>query len=234
MDLILNIDTAGKLGMVSLSQNGKVLHSIGNNNPMEHGAFLQPAIGELFQQAGLNMQQLQAVSVSNGPGSYTGLRVGLASAKGLCYALQIPLITLSTLKIMAFAASILVQNQPETGYLNGREIYCPMVDARRMEVFYGIYLSDMKTIKEPEPMVLDAGFMQEALNNGPIVFSGNGAAKWQALTSHPNALFTGEPPTELAMAILSHNAFQRTAFADIVRSEPFYCKAFYEAARPGV
>lgn len=230
MALILNIDTAGKVGIVSLARDGELLESRKNSNPMEHGAFLQPAIAELLQTTGISLQDIQAVAVSNGPGSYTGLRVGLASAKGLCFALQVPLITLSTLQMMALAANQVYNPQAQTGKMAEQVLFCPMIDARRMEVFFGLYQQDMQIRSEPGPVVLDAGFLQEELMNGPIVFSGSGAPKWQAICTHPNALFLDDPDTSPAMAFLSRDAYQKSAFADLARSEPFYTKAFYNTA----
>ena len=134
MSLILNIDTALETAFVCLSNGNEVLQSSVNETQKDHATWLHTAITNLLQKTGHSVNELEAVAVSIGPGSYTGLRVGLASAKGFCYALNIPLIAISTLKIIALAASNEVQ---------GATIICPMIDARRMEVFTLLYDIDL-------------------------------------------------------------------------------------------
>src|ERR1700743_1711256 len=137
MGLILNIDTSTTRGEIGLAKDGQTLFQLTNDQPKEHAAWLHPAVQQLLQTTGHAMKELTAVAVTAGPGSYTGLRVGMAAAKGFCYALGIPLITESTLKVMAFTA----REQIKTDGL-----LCPMLDARRMEVFTALYENDLSEI----------------------------------------------------------------------------------------
>src|SRR6186713_64350 len=146
MALILNIDTATEQGGICLAKEGKPLALATNKEPKDHAGWLHPAIEKLMRETGHRMKDLQAVAITAGPGSYTGLRVGMAAAKGFCYALDIPLITESTLKVMAFAAR--EQSSP-TGLL------CPMIDARRMEVFTALYSTDLVEIMPATAMVIE-------------------------------------------------------------------------------
>src|SRR5215208_5364975 len=139
MSFILNIDTALETASVSLANNGRMLQSLVSESQKDHASWLHPAIKILLEKQGIGMDQLVAVGVSNGPGSYTGLRVGLSTAKGFCYALNIPLITIGTLKLMAFSA----RDEAE-------DLICPMIDARRMEVYTAIYTGEMAELIKPQ------------------------------------------------------------------------------------
>jgi tRNA threonylcarbamoyladenosine biosynthesis protein TsaB len=138
MSLLLHIDTAVENASVCISKNGELIGIAENKNQKDHATWIQPAIQSLMKEAVYNLKELDAVAVSNGPGSYTGLRVGLATAKGLCFALNKPLITLSTLEVMTIAAL----NIP----ISNINYFCPLIDARRMEVFTAIYDISLKTI----------------------------------------------------------------------------------------
>ena len=250
MAIILNIDVSGQQGLVALSQNGNCIDSILNAEPMQHAAFLQPAIQTILRRNQVAVISLNAVAISNGPGSYTGLRVGLASAKGLCFALNIPLITLNTLQILARAASKFVDSnnkkinngltkeylaeKPKMTGLRNEEnittdavIFCPMIDARRMEVFFGLFDKDNNTILEPAAAIIDENFLTSFLQNKAIYFSGSGAAKWKQLTQHPNAYFLPETPVTEALCELSFRGYNMGQFANFSLVEPFYCKEFY-------
>lgn len=236
MALILNIDTAGQQGLVALAKDGHTVASLMDDQPMQHASFLQPAVQRLMAQAGYTLQQLDAVAVSNGPGSYTGLRVGLASAKGLCHALNKPLITLSSLQVMAQTAITQNLQNPVFNPLGDRPapIFCPMIDARRMEVFFALYNSAAEELLAPSAAIVAEDFLHEELAEKPIIFFGNGAAKWQQIATQPNAFFLQELPTpETALASLSYKAFLQNTFADLAYSEPFYCKEFYNAGAAG-
>src|SRR5665647_1745116 len=147
MALILNIDTATESAIISISEKDKIIDSVTNSNQKDHASFLQPAIKNLLQKADLSINKLNAIAVTAGPGSYTGLRVGMASAKGLCYALKIPLITINTLEVMALS-SLKQIHDPSA-------LYCPMIDARRMEVFTAVYDHHLTEIIKPCSMILD-------------------------------------------------------------------------------
>ena len=144
MSLILNIDTALDTASVCLAKDGTSLQLITNDNQKDHATWLHTAINEILKKGGYSISQLEAVAVSIGPGSYTGLRVGLASAKGFCYALRIPLIAVSTLEMMAVSVK-----EEASGLI------CPLIDARRMEVFTAIYDKELGEKSSPQTMIID-------------------------------------------------------------------------------
>lgn len=223
MGLILQIDTATEHASICLSKNGTPLLSKVSTDQKNHGSFLQPAIQELMAEYGQKLSDLDAIAVSEGPGSYTGLRVGLASAKGLCYALQKPLIMINTLKIIAVSAIKSIRESPNA-YAYA---YAPMIDARRMEVFTAIYDRNLNTIEVPKAKVLDESSFQSILIEKSIVFSGSGAIKFKSICHHPNALFTNVQHQSEDMSALAFNALEEKSFANLAYCEPFYLKSFY-------
>jgi tRNA threonylcarbamoyladenosine biosynthesis protein TsaB len=182
MGLILNIDTATQTAQVSFAKDGKVLQSLTNELQKDHASFLQTAIQQLAKNISIALADVDAIAVTAGPGSYTGIRVGMASAKGLCYALSKPLIAINTLKVLTVAAQQELNNAPEI-------LFCPMIDARRMEVFTAIYNNTLAEILPPCAIILEERSFLPQLQNNKIVFFGSGAAKWQTLCSHSNASF---------------------------------------------
>ena len=222
MSLIVQIDTASQHAAVSLSREGKLLQSIGNENQQEHAAFLQPAIQKIFEDQQLRLQDIDAVSVIIGPGSYTGLRVGLASAKGICYALHKPLIGISTLQLMAAAALQELSKNTEN-----IPLLCPMLDARRMEVFTAIYNQQLQPVVEAKAMLLNYDSFVAILLQNKVLFFGNGAAKFKAMCNHVNALFATDYTSIEAMCTLSFQQFVNGNFTDLAYSEPLYLKEFY-------
>lgn len=219
MSYIINIDTATETAFVHLAKDGVLLHVLENASQKDHGAFVQTAIAQLLQTAGISFADISAVAVTAGPGSYTGLRVGMASAKGLSYALNKPLITISTLELWAAAA--IKQSNPADN-----KLFCPMIDARRMEVFTAVYNKQLNPVMAPAALVLNNLSYQELLDQQPVVFTGNGAAKWQKICSHPNAAFVTATEIPAAMAVLSGQALTNKQFADLAYTEPFYLKEF--------
>jgi tRNA threonylcarbamoyladenosine biosynthesis protein TsaB len=224
MSWILNIDTSGETGMVFLSKQGAIVQYEQNEKQQEHAAFLQPAIAAILQRENISFTDLSAVAVGNGPGSYTGLRVGLASAKGICFAASIPLITISSLEILAWAMKQCIEDAG-TSYL-----LCPMVDARRMEVFMALYDSDMQCLQEPAAVVITPDLFDHL--QPPIYFGGNGAPKFMGITTRAQQHHFVEAnlPYAQALASLSWRQYQHRHFADLAYSEPFYSKAFYSPA----
>jgi len=220
MSVILNIDTATELAHVSMARDGIVLSAYNNETQKDHGSFLQPGIQQLVATTGVDLKDIDAVAVTGGPGSYTGLRVGLASAKGLCYALSKPLIMLNTLEVLT--ESFFSTHEP----LPPSTLYCPMIDARRLEVFTAIYDDQLTTILPSQPMILEAHSFEEQLKNNAIIFFGNGSVKWHNLCQHPNALFETVTILPEAMSRLSQRFFSLKQFADPAYSEPFYLKEF--------
>ena len=228
-DLILHIDTASPRAIVMLSSNGRILGLRENLNAYDHAAFVQPAVRSLMDECSVGRQQIQCIAVANGPGSYTGLRVGLASAKGLCFAWKKPLITLSGLQIMALAlrTTLAEQNMPE-GML------VPMLDARRMEVFFGMYRSqDIKEVIAPSAAIIDEKFLSSELREHMLYITGSGAAKWQSICTSTNATFIPEPTTDFAFAQLALEHSVEKKWADLAYSEPFYTKDHYTPSRSG-
>jgi tRNA threonylcarbamoyladenosine biosynthesis protein TsaB len=220
MSLLLNIDTASENAHVSLSEDGKVLHTLSNDSQKEHASFLQTAIHQLIISAGINLKEIDAVAVTAGPGSYTGLRVGFASAKGLCYALKKPLITIGTLEVLTASALQLFTADIENFF------YCPMMDARRMEVFTAVYAHDFTIQLQPCAMILDELSFEKELFENKIMFFGSGSEKWKTICKHANAVFKTVTILPESMSKLSNSLFLEKKFTDLAYSEPLYLKEF--------
>jgi len=224
MSLILNIDTAIDTAHVSIAKDGEIIASVSNTEQKDHGGFLQPAIQRLLKRASVSITKIDAVGISAGPGSYTGLRVGMASAKGLCYALNKPLIGIGTLEILAFAAIL----ETKITYANSPFLFCPMIDARRMEVFTALYDQNLQTEISPCAMVLSENSFANGLLKNKILFFGNGAKKWEAISRHENALFASAFNNVLAMSKLAHHKFELNEFVNLAYFEPLYLKEFFQ------
>ena len=220
MGIILNIDTAVQSASVCLAQNGQVLGLKINPLQKDHAAWLHVAIKDLIQEKNISLQQINAIAISSGPGSYTGLRVGMAAAKGLCYALQIPLITINTLQLMTFAAL----HEPT-------ELFCPMIDARRMEVFTAVFNIDLEAIVSPVNIILNETSFQELLYRHTIIFFGNGSTKFRQLNHDKNAVFKQVEANAAHMVSLSFQKFIKQDFADLAYTEPFYGKDFHSSVK---
>ena len=220
MALILNIDTSLDTASVCLGNNDGVLQVAINDNQKDHAAWIHTAINKLLKETGFPLKSLEAIAVSIGPGSYTGLRIGLSSAKGLCYALDIPLITISTLKMIASAVK-----------QNATDLICPMVDARRMEVFTGLYNRDLLEISAARALIIDETSFDTFLSSHKILFCGNGSKKLQNILSSPNASFIEIIPNASQLSDLSQNCYINKQFANLAYSEPLYIKEFYTPGR---
>jgi len=220
MSLILNIDTASERAHVSLAKDGLILHTLSNESQKEHAAFLQAAIQQLTISAHIHLKDIDAVAVIAGPGSYTGLRVGMASAKGLCYALRKPFITMNTLEVLTVSALQLFPTGNEDLF------YCPMIDARRMEVFTAVYKHDLSIHLQPCAMILDESSFEKELLNNQIVFFGSGSDKWKLVCNHPNAFFKPVSILPESMSISSNSLFSEKKFTELAYSQPFYLKEF--------
>jgi tRNA threonylcarbamoyladenosine biosynthesis protein TsaB len=216
---ILSIDTAVAGASVCLS-DGETVHGLKRHEAQnESAAWIHTTIQELLQEHALSVSKLAAVAVSAGPGSYTGLRIGMATAKGLCYATGVPLIGINTLQMMAAAA----------GEHNG--LLCPMIDARRMEVFTALYTKDLQEVLPAQALILNETSFAETLDAGPVLFFGNGSAKFRPLVQHPNAIFKTIAADASHIATLANNALIQKKFVNLAYSEPFYGKDFFS---PGV
>lgn len=213
---ILQINTALSEASVSICANGETIGEKINPSQQEHAGFLQPAIASLCADLQLQLSDLHAVSVVNGPGSYTGLRVGLSAAKGICYALDLPLICINTLEWMAYANI----NQDA-------DWICPMIDARRMEVFTAVYDKEMNELMKPQPKILEPSDFLDHLNEKSIAFVGDGSRKWKEICHHTNAKFPEAHFDVLSLSKLSQKNYLLNRFADLAYSEPFYTKEFH-------
>ena len=223
MSLILNIDTALETAMISIARDGKVLGEAVNTTQKDHGSFLQTSIQSIAKNSGISLTELDAIAIVAGPGSYTGLRVGMASAKGLCYALNKPLITIGTLEIMAYQA--IKESGSNTNNIDN--LFCPMIDARRMEVFTAIYDSNHTIVAPPYATVVDETFLVKEMLNRKILFFGNGSFKWKKICYNKNAYFVLIKSNSLYISELSFIKFNNTDFANIAYVEPLYIKEFY-------
>ena len=220
MATILNIDTAISSASVCLSRDAQVLRLALNTSQRDHASWLHLAIKTVLAEVGLSSKDLEAIGVTSGPGSYTGLRVGLSAAKGMCYALNIPMISLNTLEVMAHA----VKNEEA-------DFFCPFIDARRMEVFMAVYNKKMEAIISPCAMIIERNSFDSLLTLGKILFTGNGTEKVEKIVSHPNAMYKKSITTAADMIELSVNKFVEKKFANTAYTEPFYIKEFYSPAR---
>jgi len=222
MALILNIDTAtGKAG-ICLAKDGKPLEIIENPDQKDHASWLHPAIEKMLGETGYRLSDLQAVAVVSGPGSYTGLRVGMAAAKGFCYALNIPLITEDKLKLMAFAAR---EQYPEA------DLLCPMIDARRMEVFTAVYQNDLSVLLPSTAMIIDENSFSEYLLTRQMSFFGDGSDKCKPIISSSHTAFVDVKDHAGYLGILSFLRYLHQEFTALAYSEPAYTKEFYTHTR---
>lgn len=224
MDYILNIHSATETAIVNICDGPKVLATLINNDSKQHAAFLHKAIQQILSENKIGINQLKAIGVTNGPGSYTGIRVGLAAAKGLCFALKIPLVTFSALEVMASTAIDKLQNQ--------KAWYCPMIDARRTEVFTAIYNYHLEEMLTPQAMILTENSFKEISQSQHVIFFGSGSEKFKQLSGKINFKFiTGEEISTTALSEICWKKYLNNEFADIACSEPLYLKEFHSTVK---
>ena len=211
---------------VSLGQDGRLLALKELNGDYTHAENLTLFIEDVMKQSGKKLSELDAVAVSKGPGSYTGLRIGVSTAKGLCYSLDKPLIAINTLVSMVNGRQSAINNQQPT--TNSQQLYCPMLDARRMEVYCAFYDTSLNCTRETAAEIIDENSFADILKDNKVVFFGDGAAKCKAVFSaNPNAVFIDDVfPSAKDMVTLSEKAFQSKQFEDAAYFEPFYLKDF--------
>ncbi len=222
MALILCIDTSMESGGICLGENGITINKKFNNIQHDHATWIHTAIKELFKESSKNINELSAIAVTAGPGSYTGLRVGMATAKGLCYSLNIPLITESTLKLIAFAVKKNLKSVYSLPIL-----LCPMIDARRMEVFTAMYNIDLEEVFEPSAIILEQNSFSEQLNQNIVVFCGNGSTKWQYICNRPNAEFSNVNYDIADLLFFAEEKYDNLNFSQLAYTEPAYLKNVY-------
>lgn len=226
MATILNIDTSTRVCSVALTSEGSVVFSREDYQGRNHAALLSDYIKSALDAMKEKELTLDAVAVGVGPGSYTGLRIGLSEAKGLAYALQVPLIGVNTLETIAVTVMF-------SDFFAENVRFAPMIDARRMEVFTAVYDMALKPLLSPRPLILDADSYSEFLADGPVIFCGDGSEKSRELLSaSPNANFITEIyPLAQNMLALSERAYRDGDFLDLAYSVPMYLKEF-QATQP--
>lgn len=220
MPVILNIETSTDVCSTALTCDGEVLFNRENYKSMSHASSLGGYVQEALSEAKSRHLTLDAVAVSRGPGSYTGLRIGVSEAKGLCFGLDVPLIAVDTLAVMACAV-MFRKNIDETALL------CPMIDARRMEVYSAVFDNALNDVVPVGAYVIDEHTFSDLLDNRRIVFAGNGSTKCKDVIKHRNAIFVeGIVPLATDMLALAERAFRNGQFEDVAYFEPFYLKEF--------
>ena len=225
MALILQIETSTSSCSVALSEDGEVVSFKEVNERNAHASSLTVFMEDVLKEAGKTSSDLSAVAVSMGPGSYTGLRIGVSAAKGLCYALDIPLIAVNTLKCMA--------NGVLPGYLETEVLLCPMIDARRMEVYTAVFNKQLDELESVEAKIIDNDSFQDLLSSHKLVFFGDGAFKCRTVLEHnKNALFVDSFINSARhMSALVYEKYVRRQFEDIAYFEPYYLKDFIAGAK---
>ncbi|QZT35799.1 tRNA (adenosine(37)-N6)-threonylcarbamoyltransferase complex dimerization subunit type 1 TsaB [Halosquirtibacter xylanolyticus] len=221
MALILNIETATEICSVCLSKDGVVTHIKENKEGLNHANLLTVFIEDILKEADIKATDLDAVAVSSGPGSYTGLRIGVSAAKGICYGANIPLISISTLQAMANHAAT---SQEEK---TNNTLYASLIDARRMEVFSAFYDIENNIQRQINADIIDEESYRDMLEQHPVVFVGNGVEKCKAALNHTNAIFAEEIKASSAyFAPIAEKKFQQQEFESVAYFEPFYLKDF--------
>jgi tRNA threonylcarbamoyladenosine biosynthesis protein TsaB len=219
---ILLLETATDSCSVALSENSNIIAEKYINQPKAHASLLARYICDILQENNLTMEDCSAVAVSKGPGSYTGLRVGVSCAKGLCYGASKPLISVCTL---ATIAQMALDNNLYTG--EGDFLIVPMIDARRMEVYTANFNSKGEQLTPVEAKILDETSYATELAAGPVLFTGNGAEKFKELVGdNPNAFFAPQEPHAAGMRVIAANKLEAGEFEDNAYFEPFYLKDF--------
>ena len=218
MAIILSLETSTDVCSVALHDNGTLLAGSEIHEPQSHAAQLPALILSVLKTAGLDLSQIQAVAVTNGPGSYTGLRIGTSTAKGLCYALDIPLIALGSLELLAFQAM---------KYNTQADLLCPMIDARRMEVYCLVADKELRVVQPVSAMIIEEHSFAELLEGNRMLFFGNGAEKCRAVLHHPNAIFLDKIfPLAASLGTMAEEKYNQSVFEDLVKFKPFYLKEF--------
>ena len=214
---ILNIETSTKACSVALHKNGELIVSREDvTTNFSHSEKLLKFISKLFSDAKLSLSDLDAIAVSMGPGSYTGLRIGVSTAKGLCYGLDIPLISISTLKAMSFGMALEIK----------ADLYCPMIDARRMEVYSAFFDINNTEVRKIQADIINENSYKKELEK-KVVFFGDGSEKLIEKIEDKNAIFVSDiHPSAKNMGLLSYQKFTKSLFEDLAYFEPFYLKDF--------
>lgn len=218
MSTLITIETSTPVCSCALSRDGEILINKENYEGRSHASLVGLFVSEIMEYVRKQHIQVDAIAVSRGPGSYTGLRIGVSEAKGMSYGLDIPLIAISTAHVMA---SMMKEKADENTLL------CPMIDARRMEVYATFFDKSLKVIRTTSADIVERGSYNDMLDKQQIIFFGNGAEKCRSVITHPNALFfDGIYPLASAMVPLAETSFTEKSFVDVAYFEPFYLKEF--------
>ncbi|MCM1450292.1 MAG: tRNA (adenosine(37)-N6)-threonylcarbamoyltransferase complex dimerization subunit type 1 TsaB [Clostridiales bacterium] len=225
MATILNIDTSTHVCSVALSSDGMIIHHCEDFQGMNHATLLSGFIKQCLDVASTHGMKLDAIAVSLGPGSYTGLRIGLSEAKGLAYALDIPLIGIDTLMLMAVHIMFNVDVEPDA-------LFAPMIDARRMEVYTAVYDMMLNPLTPPTPLILEPDSYEKYLHDHKVYFGGDGSVKARSVIQSPNFIWVEDVnPLAVDMAALADKAYMNRQFLDLAYSVPNYLKE-YQATKP--
>lgn len=218
MSVLLSLETSTDVCSVAVHDDGKLLAIAEVHMGQAHASKLPSLVKEVIAMSNVSMKALGAIAVSAGPGSYTGLRIGTSTAKGLCYALAIPLVSVGTLDVMASSMK---------GAALDDVLFCPMIDARRMEVYCALFNSRGARLSDVEARVIDEGSFLDRLNLERIVFGGNGSGKCSTVINHPNAFFLADVfPSARDLGTLANSKLKAGDVEDLMRFEPFYLKDF--------
>jgi tRNA threonylcarbamoyladenosine biosynthesis protein TsaB len=219
----LSLETSTTVCSVALHEDGSLLALAEVHVEHSHGSKLAQLVDAVVKFSGLTMTDVNAVAVSSGPGSYTGLRIGTSTAKGICFALNVPLIAINTLDVLS-------EQMNKTN--NERMLLCPMIDARRMEVYCSVSDADGLKVQGVESKIIDEKSFEVLLNEHRMTFFGNGSDKCRAVISHSNAVFvSGVTPSAAQLGAMAFGKFEQGAFEDLYHFEPFYLKEF-KAKKP--
>ena len=220
MERIVLIETSTALCSTALAENGAIISYRESSAPKAHASLTAVFIKEMLEERGLSPQDCDAFCVSMGPGSYTGLRVGVSTAKGLCFGSGKPLMAVGTLD------TLVAQTREIPGLDGDLKYVIPMIDARRMEVYTAVFTPEGKQLTETAPAIIDENSFAEQLEQGQCLFIGDGAGKCADVIRHPNAHFIQCNPKASAMLIPAINAYKEKRFEDVAYFEPFYLKEF--------
>ena len=229
MKKIILIETSTSLCSVALAEDGAVTAYRESSAPKAHASLTAVFIQEVLEERGLKLADCDAVCVSKGPGSYTGLRVGVSTAKGLCFGSGKPLLAVGTLDtLVAQSTEVEIPGQAGNDDKDGKgwKYIIPMIDARRMEVYSAVFTPDGRQISETTPVIVDENSFADYMSEGQLLFIGDGAGKCADVIKHPNALFCQCNPKASAMLRPAVDAYEKKQFEDTAYFEPFYLKEF--------
>lgn len=235
-NILLLIETATESCSVALAKGSEIIAEKYINEPKAHATLLAKYIQDVLLESNLSVKDCSAIAVSEGPGSYTGLRVGVSCAKGLCYGANLPLIGVGTLAAIAQCAldnpticNLVEERKEAIKSETGKDLpllIVPMIDARRMEVYTALFNGDGVQQSATEAKILDESSFAQELDSAIVLFTGNGSEKFKELVNHPNAIFAQQLPHATGMRVMANDMYNKKEFKDCAYFEPFYLKDF--------